>query len=708
MTGNLTLDSATGIGGSQGTGSNKLQVSAATLAARTRSSGDIDLTVTGATQINSAVNGSSAWYGVLTASSSNGSIDIETQAGTLDIQKSITADGSGSVTLTALATTGTSDDVNVAAAVSSGTGTITITGDDNVNISADITTGYVAGASEPGISITTTNNDITQTAGAISTTGTSGVAISAGNDFTQSGGSITSGTYTTVSAGGDIAVDPITAGTFIDLRANGDIAITGNLEADGNSATIIDNSIYLRADDDNDGSGNITFDGTSSPITITTPHGVVLALADNIYSKGNNAGDVTFNIGGDMTSGDGRVVSDDGSTPLEFSLAFIASNNVGDSANPVLLTATGPSGAMAGSFVTIADGYLNLIDTTANDFSHDPDVVTGGHLAFHNGAAPDGLGSVTVSPNSVVNSGQDITIIAPEDIALHNSSYSAPGDILVHSTTGNVVVDSGVDMEAGTDGVAATSGGITLHGATGVTITAGTNSDHTTLTAEDSIIITADSGDVNIGDYVDMQAGTSDANSDPQWPQNIEITATSGNIKLGDTAGYDSFDAYGNVEFNASGNIDGSGMAAYSTIRSRDLDVNFTAGGSINTGEADVTTGVGDIVMSAGSGITINGTITPTGYFDATVDSDGTGSDGTFTLGSGSVLNLNGDFLIGSNVSGNNVFINDSGTAGSTIVTLNGEIKTDGDFTLDLDTPAIAGDVTIGGSINAHDLTIKT
>jgi len=367
----------------------------------------------------------------------------------------ITADGSGNIHLAAAVGNVNLD--STLTQVSSATGTITITG-VGVNTHANITTGATSGA---GISITTTDY-IKQWEGDISTTGASGIVINAAGNFIQSGGAIiNSGTYTTVSAGGNITVDPITAGTFIDLRADNDITITGNLTANGTSGTVVDNSIYLRADDDNSGTGGITFSGTTaSPVIISTLHGVVLALAYNIYSLG----DVTFNIGGDMSSGDGRVVSTDGTTGLDFSLAFIASNDVGPSGSPLLLTANLPNG----SFVTIADGYLNLIDTSANDFSHDPDVVTGGHLAFHNGATPNGAGSVTISSDSIVNSGQDITIIAPDAIDLHNSTYTAPGNILVHSKGSSVTVDSG------------------------------TSTDHTTLTAGGDITITADAGGVSI------------------------------------------------------------------------------------------------------------------------------------------------------------------------------------------------------------------
>ncbi|MCX5700108.1 MAG: filamentous hemagglutinin N-terminal domain-containing protein [Candidatus Omnitrophica bacterium] len=97
--GTLTLDSATGISGVGGVSNNSLATAAATLAARTRTSGNILISELDAVTIGSAVNPSTAFNGITTAS--NGNIALETRGDTLTINKPITANGSGTVIIDA-------------------------------------------------------------------------------------------------------------------------------------------------------------------------------------------------------------------------------------------------------------------------------------------------------------------------------------------------------------------------------------------------------------------------------------------------------------------------------------------------------------------------------------------------------------------------------------------------------------------------------
>ena len=187
------------------------------------------------------------------STTSNGNISV-TGAAAYSITKTITANGSGTVTLTA---TGSSSDITTSAAIDSGSGTITINADDDVTLSSG---GTVGAATTGAITIAADNDG--STAGTLTTSAAIGNASAAGT-ITLSGADMALGT--TVTGSGAVILKPSTASRTIGIAGGaGNFALStteiGYL-TDGFSSITIGRA---------DGTGLVTINGVTftDPVTI--------------------------------------------------------------------------------------------------------------------------------------------------------------------------------------------------------------------------------------------------------------------------------------------------------------------------------------------------------------------------------------------------------------------------------------------------------
>jgi filamentous hemagglutinin family protein len=661
----LTLDTVSGISGTTGVGGNALNIDADFLAA-IATNGNIYIYEQDGVTITSSQNASRSWDGVITDAGSNGNIALQTAANSLVINKPIDADGTGNILLQADASAGT-DDIDINAAISSDSGTITILAADNVYISDSVTTASLAGATSAGITITATSGNVEQDTGSISTNGgNSGIAITAGTDVKQTGGNITSSAFVTVSAGRDITIDPITAQTFIDLRADDDIIITGDL-------TATTSHIYMRAN--NDGillgqpgdvdpgdtgvyaGGNVIFDGTNGAITITASdntNGLVLVIGENIYSLANNASNVTINANGVTSSGTG-----DGLLPgYDFSVAFLTSTDIGSVTNPVLLTVNAPNG----NFVDIADQDLQFV-TSGMGFSHAPAVPP--HLTFTEDAnGPDGIGSIHMDPNSVINAGLDAIYQSPDPIILGDTHANRHIIAVSTGVNGYVQINDNSTVQAG------------LTDMTGDVRLISRNSD--IIVGDNVTILTG-----VLGDIVMVGGGEIITGDGQLWSAGNRMYLLSG---APTTAGND----IGGFTFGAP---------------APDQDTLLGTGTFVS--------GLGYILIDATGDLGINGSINPGSYIDFETGT-ATGTTGSFILGPSGNLNLKGSLTIGGSATGNNIYIiQNPGSVVDPVVTIAGTIggsgAIPGNVTVDLDSANIQGDILFTGRINATgNVTLTT
>ncbi|MCM8806144.1 MAG: filamentous hemagglutinin N-terminal domain-containing protein [Candidatus Omnitrophica bacterium] len=657
----LTLDTVSGISGTTGVGGNALNIDADFLAA-IATNGNIYIYEQDGVTITSSQNASRSWDGVITDAGSNGNIALQTAANSLVINKPIDADGTGNILLQADASAGT-DDIDINAAISSDSGTITILAADNVYISDSVTTASLAGATSAGITITATSGNVEQDTGSISTNGgNSGIAITAGTDVKQTGGNITSSAFVTVSAGRDITIDPITAQTFIDLRADDDIIITGDL-------TATTSHVYMRANNDgilvNDGDtgvyagGNVVFDGTNGAITITASdntNGLVLVIGENIYSLANNASDVTINANGVTSSGTG-----DGLLPgYDFSVAFLASTDIGSVTNPVLLTVNAPNG----NFVDIADQDLRF-DGQAMNFSHSIANHVPPHLGFNDDLlGPDGIGSIHMDPTSVINAGLDAIYQSPDPIILGDTHANRHIIAVSTGVNGYVQINDNSTVQAG------------LTDMTGDVRLISRNSD--IIVGDNVTILTG-----VLGDIVMVGGGEIITGDGQLWSAGNRMYLLSG---APTTAGND----IGGFTFGAP---------------APDQDTLLGTGTFVS--------GLDYILIDATGDLGINGSINPGSYIDFETGTT-TGTTGSFTLGPSGNLNLKGSLTIGGSAAGNNIhIIQNPLNVVSPVVTIAGTIggsgAIPGNVTVDLDSANIQGDILFTGRINATgNVTLTT
>ena len=504
----------------------------------------------------------------------NSNIDIDVDAGNLNVNSVVTANGSGNVTLNADA-----GSIALAAVVSSTTGSVSITGESvNQNAGGNITTG---GAGT--VTVTADNGNITMADGTNATTATGSISYSASGNvalslLTSTSGAlnvtadsdanntgsitdntvgeaanlVTTGTATLVAAQGIGAAGAAdidtTIGTLVATNStSGDIFVqetnglivggtgvrtlggSGNINIDVDSGNLDVNSVVTAH-----GSGNVTLNADAGTIAlaalVSSTTGSIAITGDAINQ--NAGGNITTGGAGNVTvtADNGNITMADGTstTTSTGSINYSASGNVALS----LLTST--SGALNVTADSDANNTGSITDNTVGEAAN---LVTTGTATL---VAAQGIGAAGAA---------DIDTTIGTLVATNSTS----GDIFVQETNGLIVGGTGVrtlggsgniniDVDSGNLDVNSV---VTAHGSGNVTL----NADAGTIAL--AALVSSATGSIAItGDAINQNAG---GNITTGGAGNVTVTADNGNITMAD--GTNATTSTGSINYSATGNV---------------------------------------------------------------------------------------------------------------------------------------------------------
>ncbi|HPM81731.1 MAG TPA: DNRLRE domain-containing protein, partial [Candidatus Anammoximicrobium sp.] len=390
--------------------------------------------------------GASCFPATAGATTANGNIDLDANAGNLTVNNVVTAGAAGTVKLNA-----DLGAVNLNATVSSTTGQIDITADSvNQNAGGNISTG-----SSAAINVTADNGNITMASGTTTTSSTGQIAYRARNNIALStltssgativvtadsdgggGGAISDnlngelddvtarfnivGLQTALRAGSGIGSDALGGLLDLDLQVTNVAALTksGDIHLRNSGALNIETVDLLSGVkiDNSDGSpttGDDIIISATSPVTITDLDPVVNNDGGNIVfaAEGNADGDdLTINADITVTNGDAALDGDG-------NIILIAGDSVITQASPARVISTDNAGQV----------FL-LAGTDFNNFPS-----TG---AILNGSAG---GDVVMGDGSQVRTDDGVVgLAAPDDVLLSIVNANADSD----TALGDVVVEA--------------------------------------------------------------------------------------------------------------------------------------------------------------------------------------------------------------------------------------------------------------------------
>ncbi len=499
-----------------------------------------DITLSGAAQ--SLTHTGATSLGVV---SSTAPITIDAQGNTL------TLDGNQGVSVDAA-----SNDIDVTAA----TGVVNVTGNQGINIDAtnnNLTLDAIAGTlvldGNSGVSIdASTSGDVTINSGAGSVSIDGAEAISNAVSITAS------------DAAGGIE---LAAGTGdIDLTTTGEVTLNGNntqIESGSfelNSGTTVTN---IQASAGGGGSG-VRGSGTADDNTLVTE----LAVRTAIDAE-------------DLTAGEGTSVGGDGtSLNIGGGNAFTGSRIIDVNASNLTIDATGGGSFIVnnnagGNFQVTGSGGNVTVDNTGNlDAANGLDVTTSNLTVGSTNFIVDNTGNVTAEGDTDLNG----------DLTVDGSTFSLDA--------------------AGASNVTTSTGGLTLAGADGVTITSTTSvgvaiDANTAGTVDidgiDGVTLDASGGAIGIGTDADDQA----INLGTAGDRTITLGTTGGTTGLVLDAGS------GGIDLTGATNINGGSLtvAAGADVTFND---NVTVANGTTTSINSSTIGIGN---EAADAVTIGGTI---------------------------------------------------------------------------------------------------
>ena len=468
-------------------------------------------------------------------------------------------------------------------------------------------------------------------------------------------GDIRSGDITLTSSDGSI--DTTVWGNIDTESANIDsFSFSGDggnvtLSADGDITTSQINSQGLTS------SGNISLTSSNGNITNSVDPDLLSGLAINSLSEFGEAGDVTLQANGDITSG--QIVT---------------------------------QGDIRSGDITLTSSNGN-IDTTALG---NPEAGWANLDSFSPGG--DG-GNVTLSADGNITTFQIISQ------GLDNS-----GDIALTSTSGNITttVNPNLFGDAAIDSISdfGNAGSVTI-AASGNVETGDIASRSQTGTGGD-VGVTSSNGNITTGDIETFTNSNGDGGSITlQSNITADSSITTGNLQTESVSG-----SGGNISLTAFTSVMANDITTFSTLDSGDIDIRIlnTENGEIATGNitTETTAGVsGDITVNGFNIATGNiSSIGSTGSGDITIDAGGTITTLdiatiTETGDSGNIdIDAVGDIQTGD--------ITSSGgdNSGDIEVTSSEGSVTTGDITSEAGT-GTAGDITVeaSGDINTGDIT---
>ncbi len=601
---NAILIARTGIGSADA-----LETSLTLLDARNDVSGDINIIESSGLTLSGA-----------RTLAGNGIVDISVLAGDLETTGLVSANGSGNVLLDAAAGAVTLGDN-----VLSGTGDISITG-DSVTQNANITT---AGAG--AVSVVADNGSITMTGTATTTTNTGSITYSATLDaalilLTSTSGNIfvtadsdTNGTGAisdeTVAETANIVTTgraSLSAGAGIGDTGPADINTTiGRLEAvnstTGNIFVLESNGLTI------DLTGVQTLGGNGE-ISIIAAAGT---LAIDAAVAADGSGSVTLIADAGTTTIDDLVSSVTGNIEIEGTDVAQSANITTAGAGTISVTASSGSIAMVDGTVTTAAAGLIAYAATVN-IALSLLRSTNGNMSVTADSNTDGTGAIldlTVLENAnLVTTGQ-VTLSAAEgigaaaaadiDTTIGNlvATNSTSGGIFIEETSGLVIDGTGVRTLGG-------------NGSINIDVNAGSLTVNSVVTADGSGLVTlnADAGNITTQDTVSSGTGdiliTADAvdqdgDISSGGAGTVTVTADTGSITMGD--GSATTTNTGLITYTARTDVALSVLSSTSgnVVVTADSDVNGSGAISDNTvGEAsNIVTGGALVSLRAATGI---------------------------------------------------------------------------------------------------------
>jgi len=425
-----TLSAATGIGTPAADGD--LNTTIGTLTATNQTSGGIYVRETSGLVIGGT--------GVRTLGG-NGDIQIDVEAGALDVNSVVTADGAGDVSLN------TAGLATVAALVSSTTGDLQLTGGTGVTHTAD---GDLATTLTGTIHVTATANDVSMADGTVYGTGSGTVTVLAAEN-------VRLGAITTTSSALNVTA---TAGAITDITA----AETANLTSSGTATLTAAAGIgTATADIDTTIETLVATNHTSGDIYVQETDNLTVSRAIQL-----TAGDIQIVAGGTLTVGDGNSPTPAVSTAGAGSVVLDANGATSD------LALTRGIRSVSGDITLTADRHVTA--TAAGDINS-----TGGNLSVTADANADASGDLTMADGTVWNVGDGmIDLNAYGDIALgcvQTDNLTATA-VTIDSAVGGVLDAGDTDRE-----IIADSGTVVITAATGIGGAAGSGADRALETA---------------------------------------------------------------------------------------------------------------------------------------------------------------------------------------------------------------------------------
>ena len=658
---NVTLDSDTGVGVNAGT---RFNTAAVTLAARTRTSGDVfvsqtgDATLANITAATTVANGAAA--GGTYDLTSSGNITVGTGG--------VNTAGTGDTLLT---TTGAKNIViNANVGNATATKTTTLTSSGNITGTGGTVTGdNVVLSSATGIGTGTSGrvNTSANTLAASATTAGSNVFVSEANAVTLAtigavvNGAATTGTYDVTAAG------TITVGTGGVNTANaGDTKLTttsgGNIDIGANdvgNAAAGKNTILTSAGNivgttgtvfgDNVALGSVTGVGTSAAARLKTSAATLAAAAtqanagvfvseangvaldtNNGVANGTNAGtyDVTaagtLDVKGAVNTGTGAVNLTSSTANISESAGTVTGGTLTTSSQTG--TVLGGANAVTGINATnVVNGAITLNNTAALDIkgisqtgggtttiTNTGSVTTSGGITTDgnvnitaNGASDDITISSGITYNSATTAGA-VSLVAKRDVnVLTNPIQSIGGRAL--GVTLNADSDATNGGAATVTGNILTTGGDVVigGGATPATVAAkgrAGNANGVTVNAT----IDAGAGKITINGAGEDAAGGSKFGVELQ--ASSALSTTSGNITVTGQGG------------NGAGSASNVGVVVRKTVSAVDgnIVITGTRGDGATNNESVFIGGAGSAVQTTGAG-----NVTVTGNAGGTVTGDG-------------------------------------------------------------------------------------
>jgi|GEM_PF-5885927 len=546
----VALDAGTNIG-SVGT---RIQTNANNLEARAGNGGIFVTEFNGVT-----IGGASGGLTGLTTTGGNGSIDLNTTAGSITISEAVTANGSGNVTLAAAGL------LSVNQAVSSTTGNLALTGGTGVSHTAagDLLTGGVG-----TIGVTATTGGITMADGTTYSTGSGAITLLANSsvalgrlstsgpvNVTATNGSITDSTAGEGAgneniAGGTVTLTAATgvgatgaageidtaATTLIASSATGGIFLAEtDSVAIGPLATTTSGDIVLVAGGAVTTSGNLTTAGNGNLSVSTTAGGIT--LSHNVIANGT--GNVSLDAAGNIVQTAGTV---NGEIVRLISTASIgtAGQRIQLDAKHVAARANGDiyltvndsnqDGVIIGAEDGAADGLAGLTTSAATGIIDFVELTTlpGGGITISEAVSAAG-GGITIRADSPLIVNADVTDNGGGNILLAAEGTTAADDLTINA---NITASGGngmIELFAG-DSITQTAARIVSAAGVG-TITARAGTDYNAGVIQDG----TNTGGIVMAATAEIQS--QDGNITLRAPGNIAVAILNANSNANGTAG---------------------------------------------------------------------------------------------------------------------------------------------------------------------------